>query len=54
VESAPAARDELAFRAARVLEMELGDAETAIRRYEAILARSPQHLPTLPPSDPAQ
>ena len=34
----PAARDELAFRAARLVETELGDVEGAIGRYAKILA----------------
>jgi tetratricopeptide (TPR) repeat protein len=39
----PAARDELAFRAARLVETELGDVEGAIGRYAQILARAPKH-----------
>jgi tetratricopeptide (TPR) repeat protein len=38
-----AARDELAFRAARLTETELSDVEGAIGRYAAILAGSPAH-----------
>ena len=38
-----AARDELAFRAARLVETELGDVEGAIGRYANILVRAPKH-----------
>ncbi|HVV50142.1 MAG TPA: hypothetical protein VHO06_10820, partial [Polyangia bacterium] len=38
-----AARDELAFRAARLTETDLSDVEGAIGRYAAILAASPKH-----------
>ncbi len=38
-----AARDELAFRAARLVETELGDVEAAIGRYAKILAGAPGH-----------
>ena len=38
-----ASRDELAFRAARIVETELGDVDGAIGRYAKILAVSPQH-----------
>ncbi len=37
------ARDELAFRAARLVETELSDIEAAIARYQSILSRSPAH-----------
>jgi tetratricopeptide (TPR) repeat protein len=46
-ERTPAARDELAFRAARVVETELSDVEGAIARYQKILAVSSHHLPAL-------
>jgi tetratricopeptide (TPR) repeat protein len=39
----PAERDQLAFRAARLLEVELGDVDGAIGRYQKILAGSPAH-----------
>jgi tetratricopeptide (TPR) repeat protein len=42
-----AARTELAFRAARLVETELSDVEGAIGRYGAILAAAPRHAPTL-------
>ena len=42
-ETSPAARDELAFRAARLMETELSDVEGAIGRYHHILAASPDH-----------
>ena len=42
-ETRPAARDELAFRAARLMETELSDVEGAIGRYHQILAASPDH-----------
>jgi tetratricopeptide (TPR) repeat protein len=42
-ETSPAARDELAFRAARLTETELSDVEAAIGRYMNILAASPAH-----------
>ncbi|HEY4393736.1 MAG TPA: tetratricopeptide repeat protein, partial [Polyangia bacterium] len=38
-----AGRDELAFRAARIVETELGDVDGAIGRYAQILTTSPQH-----------
>jgi tetratricopeptide (TPR) repeat protein len=38
-----AERDQLAFRAARLLEVELGDVDGAIGRYQKILAASPSH-----------
>ncbi|HEX3902026.1 MAG TPA: tetratricopeptide repeat protein [Polyangia bacterium] len=38
-----AGRDELEFRAARLVETELSDVEGAIGRYARILAASPQH-----------
>ena len=38
-----AAREELAFRAARLTEVELGDVEAAIGRYARILQTSPGH-----------
>jgi golgin subfamily B member 1 len=38
-----ASRDELAFRAARLVETELGDVEAAIGRYAKILAGAPGH-----------
>ncbi len=38
-----AGRDELAFRAARLVETELGDVEGAIGRYAKILAGAPRH-----------
>src|SRR6185295_14122384 len=37
------AQDELAFRAARLVETELSDIEAAIARYQSILARTPGH-----------
>ena len=39
----PAARDELAFRAGRLVESELGDVDGAIGRYARILAQAPKH-----------
>jgi tetratricopeptide (TPR) repeat protein len=39
-------RDELAFRAARITETELGDVEAAISRYQGILATTPAHPET--------
>jgi tetratricopeptide (TPR) repeat protein len=42
-ETAPAARDELALRAARLTEVELLDVESGIGRYQKILAASPQN-----------
>ncbi|HTB60233.1 MAG TPA: tetratricopeptide repeat protein, partial [Polyangia bacterium] len=39
----PSARDELAFRAARIVETELGDVEGAIGRYAKILGGAPRH-----------
>jgi tetratricopeptide (TPR) repeat protein len=44
-EAVPAAREELAFRAARLVETELSDVEGAIARYREILSpgRAPQH-----------
>ncbi len=42
-ETRPAARDELAFRAARLMETELSDVEGAIGRYHHILSASPDH-----------
>jgi tetratricopeptide (TPR) repeat protein len=39
----PAARDEIAFRAARLVETELSDVEEAIGRYQRILAGTPAH-----------
>jgi tetratricopeptide (TPR) repeat protein len=41
------ARNELAFRAARLIEKELSDVEAAIGRYRDILAGSPNHAATL-------
>ena len=41
--SDPAAIDEFAFRAARLVETDLSDTEAAIRRYQAILDRKAQH-----------
>jgi tetratricopeptide (TPR) repeat protein len=38
-----AGRDEIAFRAARIVETELGDVEGAIGRYQRILAADPEH-----------
>jgi tetratricopeptide (TPR) repeat protein len=40
-EAAPAARDELALRAARLTEVELSDVEGGIARYQRILVASP-------------
>ena len=42
-ESDPAAQDQLAFRAAKLVEVDLSDSEAAIARYQAILARTPAH-----------
>ncbi len=42
-ESDPVAHDRLAFRAAKLVEVDLSDSEAAIARYQAILARSPAH-----------
>jgi golgin subfamily B member 1 len=42
-EQSPAAREEIAFRAARLIEAELSDVEGAIGRYQKILAASPAH-----------
>jgi tetratricopeptide (TPR) repeat protein len=40
---APAAREELRFRIARVLEQETGDVDGAIARYEEVLKTLPEH-----------
>ncbi|HVZ72172.1 MAG TPA: tetratricopeptide repeat protein [Polyangia bacterium] len=40
----PAARDELALRAAKLLETSLLDVEAAIKRYQAILAATPGQI----------
>jgi tetratricopeptide (TPR) repeat protein len=42
-EKHPTARDELAFRAARITETDLSDVEAAISRYQGILATTPDH-----------
>jgi tetratricopeptide (TPR) repeat protein len=42
-EKNPAARDELAFRAATLTERELSDVDGAIARYQAVLAAAPTH-----------
>jgi tetratricopeptide (TPR) repeat protein len=42
-EKRPKERDEIAFRAARITETDLGDVEAAISRYQGILATSSGH-----------
>lgn len=42
-EQSAAEREGFAFRAARLLEQELGDAQGAVERYRDILSRSPRH-----------
>jgi len=42
-ESDPVAHDQLAFRAAKLVEADLSDSEAAIARYQAVLARTPAH-----------
>jgi tetratricopeptide (TPR) repeat protein len=47
LEGNPAQRDDLAFRAARIVEAEQSDVEGAIARYQRILSMSPQHAASL-------
>ncbi len=42
-ETDPAEREAVAFRAARLMEMEIGEVPAAVDRYKAILGRTPRH-----------
>ncbi|HZL19564.1 MAG TPA: tetratricopeptide repeat protein, partial [Polyangia bacterium] len=44
-ETSPAAAQEIAFRAARLVETDLSDVEGAIGRYQRILTAAPTHAP---------